>query len=396
MPRKLLRAILFFVAFSITSFALAENYTLVKVHVRNAFDYQRLINSDLDTAECVNHLGSNDVLVGAGDWPKLWNLGLRYTLAGVVDASLPARGQEATDYRNEYFNADEIIAFYEGLRAQDPAFVSRKEIGRSINNEPIWAYKIGHPTNAKNANNIIVIGLIHAREWITGSVVMHMAKKSLETVKDPTISRDFANKNIHFVPIVNPDGYRYTWTNSRLWRKNRRQVTSTVYGVDLNRNFSKDWGNPAGSSGNPSSQTYRGTAPFSEPETRALRDYMLSLPRVGGFCDVHSYSQLVLLPWGHTSAPTQDSALFEVVGDEMKTAMSAFGATYRAGVGAVILYIASGISDDYVYDQYRAIAIGLEMRDTGEFGFLLPPSQISVSQDEGWAGLRALVNRVPN
>lgn len=382
---------------SAAGLSFAGQWTKIQISVPNELTLQRLIQTELSTSECVNHLGWNDAIVGPQDWPTVWRNRFVYRVVGsAADPTVPTpHAQEATDYRNEYFNADEILGFYEGLRTQYPAFVTRAQIGSTINGEPMWVYKIGAPSNSREAPKYVIQGLIHAREWITGAAVMHVAKMFLNDAVFGSGPRSTSGSYLYVVPMANPDGYRYTWTNNRMWRKNRRLNSNGSRGVDINRNYSTGWGLNGGSSSNQNSETYRGTAAFSEPESRAVRDLMASMDNVKGFIDFHSYGQLVLQPWGYTTTAPPDASVFDAIGIAVKNDMGLFGAPYSSGQTANILYIASGVTQDYAYSTYGTKGIGIELRDTGTNGFTLPANQISVSQDEAWAGFQRYVESLP-
>ncbi|KAI8870046.1 Zn-dependent exopeptidase [Ramicandelaber brevisporus] len=186
------------------------------------------------------------------------------------------------------------------------------------------------------------------------------------------------------VPVMNVDGYEYTWTNSRLWRKNRR----STYGVDLNRNFPFHWGG-SGASTNPSSETYRGASAASEPETQAIVSYFNSLPRRIGGIDLHSYSELILRPYGDTATPSPDEAKFATMGSQMATEIAkSRGTRYRSSVSSTGLYYTSGTADDWMYRKETngsggtgAYGITIELApsesDPNGYGFVLPASQIT-------------------
>lgn len=104
----------------------------------------------------------------------------------------------------------------------------------------------------------------------------------------------------YLIPIVNIDGYDYTWTTNRLWRKNlRKNAHSSCLGVDPNRNWNYKWNATGGASENPCSDTYRGPSPFSEPESTAIGNFTKNMPNLKGYIDFHSYSQLWMRPWGY-------------------------------------------------------------------------------------------------
>lgn len=393
----------------LAAFALAalghsqSTWTKVRVAVPDPGTFSRLLDTDLNVLDCHPHLGWTDVALAPGEAYKLTLGGFMYQTVGVIEdpttwAKRHGQGGavQADEYRTQYFNADQILAFFETLRAQYPVYVSRVQIGASINGEAMWAYRFGRPIQQGNLpfNNIVVQGLIHAREWVSGSVVMHVAKKCVDGLTTPQQVPFLPNQAVWIIPMMNPDGYRYTWTNNRLWRKNRRNNGNGTFGVDLNRNYSKGWGGE-GSSGTRSSETYRGTAPFSEPETQAVRNLTQGFQRFGGFVDFHSYSQKILWPWSYIIDPPPTAAELNTVGASMESQMDLFGANYSQGQGSVALYIASGTSKDWAYDGRNIPSFTVELRDTGQFGFELPEAQIWGTQDEAWAGFRRLLTFIP-
>ena len=123
---------------------------------------------------------------------------------------------------------------------------------------------------------------------------------------DPEATFIIDNRELYFVPIVNPDGYEYNRRTNPggggMWRKNRRNHGGGSFGVDLNRNYATGFGG-SGSSGNRSSDIYRGTSPFSEPETAVLEAFASSRSFVTVFSS-HSYTDVLLRPFGYkTSQP---------------------------------------------------------------------------------------------
>lgn len=385
---------------SLLCFAMAQpmsldtNWYKVEVAVPDAVTLDKLQNSSFDVMDCTPHPGTADVAARADELTKLSSAGFSYRVVSKLEdptnwESRHPSGSvqsDVEDYRLHYFNADNILAFFEQLRASNPVKITRQSIGTSVNGETIWVYRFEGPRTNRQFihNNIVIEGLIHAREWISGACVMHIGRKVTDILNTQS-SRTLYNQVVWIIPIVNPDGYRYTWSSNRFWRKNRRNNGGGSFGVDLNRNFGKAWGG-SGSSSNPNSETYRGTAAFSEPETQAVRGLLQSIPRFGGFIDYHSYSQLVLWPWSYTTTPPADAASLNNFGQQIKSQMDLYGATYTQGQAGPTLYLAAGASKDYVYDLFGKPAFTIELRDTGDFGFDLPESQIQASQDEVWAG----------
>lgn len=386
-------------------FAGAEDgWARYRVYVRDAADAQKLTDSSLTLyAEQVT-LGTTDVAVPPSKITELWGLGLAYRwVQDLPNVEMDRSGLPSTqDYKTEYLNYDNIIAQYEQWRLAHPRLITRTQIGTSIQNRPIWAYRIWSPVDRVNTASpkgpkqcYLMIGLIHAREWIAGSVPMYCTDMLISKYYTDPAYRTLLNKfAVYVVPCLNPDGYSYTWTNNRLWRKNRRNNGGGSYGVDLNRNFAKGWGG-GGSSGNSNSETYRGTAAFSEPESNALRNFSLTLPPIKGFMDWHSYSELILYPWGYSSSQTNKAAQFNTMAVNMRNAMVAGGGrSYGYGQIYHTLYQASGVTVDWYFDQFQSMAMTIELRDTGQYGFELPPSQILPTCKEAWSGFDSMLKQL--
>src|SRR5690606_38787524 len=128
-------------------------------------------------------------------------------------------------------------------------------------------------------------------------------------------------REIWIVPMINPDGAEHDIATGsyRMWRKNRRNNGDGTFGVDLNRNYATGWGGP-GSSGSTGSDIYRGTHAFSEPETVAVREFVKDRKKATTLISFHTFSELVLWPFGHTNDPVASAAdreVFETIGRKM-------------------------------------------------------------------------------
>jgi murein tripeptide amidase MpaA len=140
----------------------------------------------------------------------------------------------------------------------------------------------------------MLVAAIHAREWVSTSTVTYIINELV------TKSSDYADLlstlDFYIVPIINPDGYVYTHTTDRMWRKTRSDHSSAFgcRGVDANRNFGFHWGE-AGSSSDKCSETYRGPNAYSEPEAEAIKNFIESVREEvdwGVYITLHSYSQV--------------------------------------------------------------------------------------------------------
>ena len=287
-----------------------------------------------------------------------------------------------------------VSAYIDTLAALRPDLASRVHVGASLLPREIFALRVsapGAPPGSKPA--IILWGCQHAREWITVMGTTYIADQLVRNYNiDANIRRLLDSFEFYIVPIANPDGYAYTWTNNRLWRKNRRANGDGTTGVDLNRNWDFGWGGP-GSSGTSSSDIYRGPSAFSEPCTQSLRDFIIARPNIAMSFDIHSYSQLVLEPFGYTFALPPETRAYTQITGVVQAAMSASaggffigGETYRA------IYPASGVSQDWIQGVRGILGYGFELRDRGSNGFVLPVSDIIPGSQECLAGVFAAAN----
>lgn len=342
-----------------------------------------------------------DIVIERRSFARLGALGASWEiLVPDVDAAIaeetarlhrPAAARPA-DWFAEYRDFTAITARLRELAEIAPDRASLHAIGASIEGRPLWAVRIG-PTGAAAdaALPMLIDGTQHAREWISAMVATCVADRLVrDGGRDPAIRSFVEHTALWVVPVVNPDGYQYSWSGSRLWRKNRRGG----FGVDLNRNFAVAWGG-TGSSGQRGASNYRGEYPFSEPETAALRD-LVKRERIAMHIDFHAYGQLVLYPWGYTGTPTRDRDRYAAIGDRMASALyAAHGTAYKL-MQAVELYPASGDMSDWVYGEADALSYTIELRPSGGLGFILPPEQIRPTCDEGLAAVLALRDAMPS
>lgn len=228
-------------------------------------------------------------------------------------------------------------------------------IGQTIEGREMWAIKISdNPNLDEDEPEIFFNGLVHAREPIGLEICLALIDTLLHGYGVSQQMTYFVNeREIYFLPIFNVDGYVYNETTNPtgggMWRKNRRLNAGGSYGVDLNRNFGFNWGyNNVGSSPTPSSETYRGTGPFSEPETENVRqfcnDHYFAI-----VLNLHSYSNLMLYSWSIPAAPwgyTPDNATFY----SMSQTMNAWNG-YEFGTAWEILYEVNGDANDWMYGE---------------------------------------------
>lgn len=271
---------------------------------------------------------------------------------------------------------DEINAWLDGLATAHPGLVSVFTIGTSLEGRPIRGVRI--TAAPAGSPGVLFNGTQHAREWGATMTTLAVADALVSGYgSDARVTALLSRAWIDVIPVVNPDGYQHAWSVDRLWRKNRRDNGDGTFGVDLNRNWAFEWGG-GGASTVTSDATYRGPAPFSEPESAAMRDYFVAHPELAGHIDFHAYSQLVLHPWGYTAVPPANDAAFQALGDEMRDSIArTTGASYIAGPIASTLYVASGSAVDHAWGAHGVPSWTIEVRDRGAYGFVMPQSEIA-------------------
>jgi len=238
----------------------------------------------------------------------------------------------------------------------------------------------------KKKPSIFINSAQHAREWISPPTTIYMIWKLLTKLKegDQTIVALFDKINIHFFPVVNPDGYQYTHTNSRMWRKNRVQNRDSSKGVDLNRNWIFRFGGP-GSSNVPSSDIYHGTAPLSEVETKTLADYIRENKNIKVGIDYHSFGNYVLRPYDAIRNIPPNETVHKEMGAVIQQAIRAVNGISFSNIRGAEMYIHSGGLLDTFYENFKLDrSFCLELRGGG---FVIQPSQLIPSGEENYAAL---------
>ncbi len=279
---------------------------------------------------------------------------------------------------------DELYA----LAQRNPSIVKLVVIGRTLQGREIIALKV-----TKNAKQLadgarpatLYMGTIHAREWIATEVTRRLLRHFVENYnRDAEITNLVNTRELWFMPVANPDGYQYTFSTERLWRKNLRDnngdgTIANGDGVDLNRNYNERWNyDNEGSSTESASDTYRGAAPASEPEVKA-HQALIDRMKFRFLLTYHSYGPLLLYPYGwQVKTPSLDDPLFvEYTGTDANPAV----AGYDPGVGAD-LYTTNGTTDDYAYSKTGALSWTPELSEGCDgCGFVFPDDEALVQAE---------------
>jgi carboxypeptidase A1 len=321
--------------------------------------------------------------------------GLKQIVVVAFAIAITSSIADAQAWYNNYKRLGQVYSKLDEFATDHADIVTPINIGQSYEGQDIRGIKISGSGGTRSTRPAVFInGTQHAREWISPMTNMYAADTLLDMYEsDPGIRALMDEVDVYMIPIVNPDGYEYSWTTDRFWRKNRRPTGFNRFGVDLNRNWDFGWGSNDGSSSNPSSDIYRGTAPFSEPETQAVRDFYYDNQNIVSNIDFHAYSQLILYPYGFSdSVEAEDAELMRQLAIEMSDSIQSVHGEFYDPISASDLYVASGVSIDWSYGDQKAYSYTVELRPDSFFpGFELPAAEILPTVEEAFASVLDLV-----
>ncbi|MFJ1980398.1 M14 family metallopeptidase [Streptomyces albogriseolus] len=311
-------------------------------------------------------------------------------LGAAPDRSTAADGPRLFDFPSadsRYHNYAEMNAEIDQRIAAYPSIMSKRVIGKSYQGRDIVAVKVSDNVGADEAEpEVLFTHHQHAREHLTVEMALYLLRElGAGYGGDARITKMVQEREIWIVPDLNPDGGEYDIATGsyRSWRKNRQPNSGSSYvGTDLNRNWNYRWGCCGGSSGSTSSETYRGSAPESAPEVKVVADFVRSrvvggVQQIKAGIDFHTYSELVLWPFGYTYSDTttgmtaDNHAAFKAVGQKM-AASNGYTAQQSSD-----LYITDGSIDDYLWGAHKIFGYTFEMypRSASGGGFY-PPDEV--------------------
>ncbi|CCK27779.1 Zinc carboxypeptidase [Streptomyces davaonensis JCM 4913] len=321
---------------------------------------------------------------------KLRGLGYEVTpLAAVPDRSNGADDIRLLDFPSadsRYHNYAEMTSEINSIVSANPSIASTRVIGTSYQGRNITAIKISDNVGTDESEpEVLFTHHQHAREHLTVEMALYLLRElTSDYGTDSRVTSMVNNREIWIVPDLNPDGGEYDIATGsyRSWRKNRQPNSGSSYvGTDLNRNWNYRWGCCGGSSGSTSSETYRGTAPESAPEVRVVANFVRSrvvggVQQIKAAIDFHTYSELVLWPFGYTYSDTttgmtaDDRNAFATVGGKMAASN---GYTPEQSSD---LYITDGTIDDYLWGSQKIFGYTFEMYPRSGGGGFYPPDEV--------------------
>ena len=306
----------------------------------NGFQYQVLIN-DVTKYYRSRNLSAKTVERNVGS-----------CVSSIPNYTKPTHFRHGT--MGGYLNYSEFLSELDSMHKYYPSLITQKapiDTFHTIEGRPLTFVKISdNASTEENEPKLLYLSLTHAREPMGMQQLVWYMWYLLENYNtNSEITYLVNNSELFFIPVVNPDGYEYNHTTDPngggMWRKNRR-VYSTAIGVDLNRNYGYEWGyDDVGSSNVQTDETYRGTAGFSEPETQAIKWFCEHHP-FKLLIDYHTYSNILLYPWGYVNQTTPDQNIFSEYA-KLLTSDNHFA----YGTPGEILYTTNGGSFDWFYGE---------------------------------------------
>ena len=299
--------------------------------------------------------------------------GLVLATAVLASAAPAAAASEFPAGYEAFHTYEEMSAEVAAVEAANPGIVRRFSIGTSARGRTIWAAKISdNVATDEGEPEVLFDGLHHGNEHMSVEMtlrILHWLADGYGT--DARVTGIVDSRETWIVFAVNPDGGEFDIASGRFrdWRKNRQPNADGSVGTDLNRNYDVRWAGAGTASSRPSASTYRGPAPFSAPETRAMRDFLASRvvngrQQIRVAMTFHEFGRLVMWPFGYTRSDLADMTLTD------HDALTAIGRRIAATNGytpqqASDLYLTTGTSRDYMFAKYRIFVYTIELSPVG-------------------------------
>lgn len=334
---------------------------MLKVRAKDKFERSVVAN----TGASIERVGEDWVLAIA----NLEEKNQLEKLGWVEHASVLTSTMDFPDQDRDFHNYTEVKAALDELVSQYPDLMRLGSIGMTHQGRDIWSLRIStNPDFSENKPAVLFLGGHHAREHLSVEVPLRFVQWLMSEYKkgNPRAVRYVETREIHLIPMVNPDGLEYDIEGGRYktWRKNRRVNRDGTYGVDLNRNYGYQWGT-GGSSNSPNSETYMGPQAFSEPETQAIKLYIETHKNISILLSFHTFSELILYPWGWSNgsiSEARDKAVHEKMARKMAT-WNKYTPEQSSD-----LYIASGDLTDWAYGTQKVISFTFELDPANQWG----------------------------
>ncbi|KAK0645397.1 hypothetical protein B0T16DRAFT_457435 [Cercophora newfieldiana] len=312
-----------------------------------------------------------------------------------------ARAVPSLTWFNSYHAYADHVTFFNDLAGAFPSNSEIFTVGQSLQGRDIFGIHLWGSGGKGSKPAVYFHGTVHAREWISAKVVEYVTYQLLVNYSTDAAVKAILDKyDFYILPFVNPDGFVYTQTTNRLWRKNRQTRSgSSCVGTDINRNWPYKWELTNGASTNPCDETYKGQAAGDTPENKALVAFTKTLVASKGiklYIDWHSYGNYILTPYGYScsATPSNNARQLELARGLNTRIQQSYGTRHTVGGACSTLYATTGDSTDYLTDVSKAeFAWTIELRPGSgtSNGFVLPAAQILPSGVEQWEGMKYLL-----
>lgn len=299
-------------------------------------------------------------------------------------------GRSSTKF-DHFFRFTEITDFLKGYASEHPNLMTVESAGKSYQGRDLWLVKISNTGFDGSKPVIFIDSNIHAREWIA---VMSILNLIHELVDHAAEFPEMYAVDWMIIPMANPDGYEYSHTDDRMWRKTMSSVVgSTCLGTDPNRNFAHQWQLGTSTSDSPCSLLFRGPRAESEIEVQVISNLLrANASRIKLYLAIHSFGDYLLYPFGYDfNIPNPNEASLNSLGTRVANAIRAGypSRVYTVGNSATALYPASGASDDFAAGVAGIVhSFTVELTGGGSTGFDLEPERIQQVSNEIFLGYR--------
>ncbi|KAL1919543.1 uncharacterized protein VTP21DRAFT_2236 [Calcarisporiella thermophila] len=306
--------------------------------------------------------------------------------------SVTTPGLPNLDFSKSYHNYEELAQFVTKLNNDYKNITEVVSVGKSYEGRDM----IGLRIRGKNPKKVFIFnGAQHAREWLTPAVTAYIMDAFTGLYgKDETITQLVDHYDIYAIPVMNPDGYKFTQSN-RMWRKNRQpNPSSRCIGTNTDRNWDAAFGGP-GSSNDPCDEAYHGPSAFSSPESKNMAEFIKS-KKAYVYIDFHAYGQRWMWSYGDSCSkkPPNEEKLKKGAELAVNALAATHGSRFETGPNCSP-YEISGSAVDWATEKGQVpFAYAVELRDQGRYGFVLPANQIIPSGEETLAGVSALLRYV--
>jgi len=353
-----------------------ETYSLVKIYVHSDEDMRLLQQNDITTEHYTGSIATGiEVVINQEEIYRLNNTGVNYEIkiqdmdSYYLNRPKPSNLELQKSYEimngdnidgfsfgsmGGYYTYNEVVQKLDSMKLQYPNLITAKQsLGLTYENRNVWYVKISDNPSVNESSTEVAIyydALHHAREPQAMACTIYYMYWLLENYGiNPEATYLVNNREIFFVPVVNPDGYVYNQTTNPngggSWRKNRRINSGGCTGVDLNRNYPYGWGYDSGSSNDPCSDTYRGLTAGSELESQAIKNFVdLIRPKIG--FSMHSVAGRYLNPYGYN-----DSVISYNIYSEFSSDFAAKNNYTYGTLKEMLDYYSSGTTRDYLHSN---------------------------------------------